>query len=414
MNSWKDNLQPCSFRGIKFLVSSHSANFGRRIVSHEFPFGDKPSNKDLGKKSRSFNIEGFIVGNDFFKESDPRYICSADYFLQRDKIIEACETVDSGVLVHPYLGRMQVNCQSLSVSESLNDGGIVKLTFQFIESGDDLPPVVETDKISSVTKPTSKIKDESLINFKKIYAIINTAKSGIQKVKNNINSVMDEISEAQKLCADAAQIGHDAAQMVKELNKVIEKTIAFPETVCALFESSYAALSSSIDGFLSKNNALKVTTAAALIPEVVGAMASPNLALSKQIMNRSYASDAKRINAWARLASVKIIQPEILNTTANEAMIEKNNKDIIELTKRTMGLAYLADCVVTSQFATARDLNRAKELVLHISEDILEHPMVSDGMFTAILQMQIAICDAIDAIKNKLPIIHTYKVTKFW
>ncbi|MES2614576.1 MAG: DNA circularization N-terminal domain-containing protein, partial [Bdellovibrionota bacterium] len=46
--SWKDNLQQASFREVKFLVKSHSVNLGRRVVSHEFPFGDKPFTEDLG------------------------------------------------------------------------------------------------------------------------------------------------------------------------------------------------------------------------------------------------------------------------------------------------------------------------------------------------------------------------------
>ena len=37
-------------------------------------------NQDLGKKARSFSIEGFIVANGYYKESDPRYICGEDYF----------------------------------------------------------------------------------------------------------------------------------------------------------------------------------------------------------------------------------------------------------------------------------------------------------------------------------------------
>ena len=75
--SYKDKLQPASFRDIKFLVKSHSLALGRRVVSHEFPFGDKPFTEDLGKKSRSFNLEGFLIGD--------------DCFAQRDQLISACE-----------------------------------------------------------------------------------------------------------------------------------------------------------------------------------------------------------------------------------------------------------------------------------------------------------------------------------
>lgn len=411
-NSWKDSLQICSFRDVKFLVNSHTATFGRRIIVNEFPNGEDPANKDLGKKARSFSLEGFIIANGYFKKSDPRYICGEDYFSHRDKIVKEAETAGSGVLVHPYLGRMQVNCQTVSVSESLNEGGMARLSFQFTESSDDLPPVVTADNIAKVTESTSGIKDASLINFKAIYQIYETTKSGIQKIKDAIFLVMDSVTEAQKFCADVAQLGHDLAQMVKQLNKAIEMIIAFPDMVSALFESAFGALSSAIDGFLSKNNDKRIMTAASVIVEISGSMSSPNRKNNNLLNKSDAANDAKRIDAWAKLANNKIDQKEILNTSAHEAIVEAKNRDIIELTTRAIALAYLADCIVSAQYLTSKDLNRSKDLIMKISDDIINHHLISDDMFSSILKMQVSVNNALEAIENKLPIIHSYKVTK--
>lgn len=413
MSTWKDKLQICSFRNVKFLVNSHNATFGRRILVNEFPNSDDNENQDLGKKARSFSIEGFIVANGYYKESDPRYICGEDYFSHRDKLIQEAEKSGSGTLVHPYLGRMQVNCQYVTINENINERGIAKLSFQFVESSDELPPVVKVDDVANVTKSTSELKDLSLINFKNIYSIIDTTKAGIQKIKDGINFVMDSLNEAQKFCADVAQIGHDLSQMIKELNKSIENIIAFPNTVCALFESSFAALSFSIDGFLSKNNDKKIMTAATVIAQISGSMASPNNRNNNSLIAKSdAANDARRIDAWAKLANTKIDQKEILNTSAYEAIIEAKNKEIIELTTRLIALAYLADCVVSAQYLTSKDLNRSKNIIINISENIMNSKLVSDEIFLSILKMQGYVINSLEAMENKLPIIHTYKVIK--
>ncbi len=407
---WKDNLQICSFRGIKFLIEGHSANFGRRIISHEFPEGEDPSNEDLGKKTRAYNLEGYIVANGHYSESDPRYICGSDYFEHRNKLQDASEKRGSGVLIHPYLGRMQVECQNLTISETVKEGGLAKLFFQFIESSDELPAVEANDSIADVKKSSSNLKDESLINFKNIYAIVETTKSGIQKIKNAINSVLENIDEAQKFCADVAQIGHDLSQMVKEFNNALERIIAFPETVSALFEASFASLSASIDGFSIKNDK-KAITAAMLIAQMSGAMSSPNKSESKLVAFDA-ANDAKRIQAWARLANSKLNKNEILNTTALEANIQLKNKQIIELTSRCIALSYLSNCIVTAKYYSSDDIKRIKELLIRISDDILNDKLISNEMFASILKMQVSTVKALQEIENRLPNISIFKINK--
>ena len=61
-------LEKASFKKQPFFVTSHSFSTGRRIVLHEFPYHDKPYIEDLGRKSRTFNIEGFILGDNYFKD----------------------------------------------------------------------------------------------------------------------------------------------------------------------------------------------------------------------------------------------------------------------------------------------------------------------------------------------------------
>ena len=398
--SQKYKLQPASFRDVKFLVKSYSVNIGRRVVSHEFPFGEKPFTEDLGKKSRAFNVDGFLIGD--------------DYFAQRDKLIAACERSGSAVLVHPYLGRLQVHCQSLSISESLEEGGIANISFQFVESGDALVPLVDPDKISDLEKEVNAIIQRASDNFDKIYKSIDTVKSGIQKAKDAVNQVINNINKAQKFCADVAQIGNDLSQFVREVSFAMDKIILYPKNVSSLFEASFGALSSSIDKFNSKNDQKRMAAAASLLSSTSTSLASPNVIVSNSssAQKNTPEVDSKRRNAWMHLSQSKINQVQILNSTSREAQIEKSNKSIIELTTNAIAISYLANAAASSSYASSDDMYNARNKILSIADDILEHPLISDEMFNSIQNMQSCLSDALSSIENSLPIISILPVPK--
>lgn len=396
--SWKDKLQPAKFRDVQFYVHSSSTSFGRRVISHEFPFGEAPFTEDLGKKQRSFRLDGFLNGN--------------DYFTKRDKLIVACEQPGSGKLTHPYLGDMQVNCISVSISESTLEGGYASLSFQFIESGDVLTVVTDTNKVAKLTDSTQSIKTSALDNFKQIYTVVDTTKNGIQKAKDAVNQVMDDLNKAQKFCADVAQTGNDLAQLVREVSSGIDKIITYPDRVSGLFETSFGALSTSIDKFNSKNDPKRLMAAASLLGSVSGSFASPNTSssISTSPQKTSAESDAKRRAAWIGLSQNKINQVQILNSTALEAKTEQKNKSIIELTTNSLALSYLADAASSSSYSNSIELNNTKIVILNLADTILEHPLISDDLFISIQNMQSNLADALSSIQNNMPLISTFKI----
>jgi len=398
--SWKDKLQTASFREVPFFVRDHTVSVGRRNVSHDFPYGEKPFTEDLGKKSREFNLSGFIVGD--------------DYFESRDKIIAAAETRGSGILVHPYLGRMHVNCKSLTISEDTENGRTAKISFDFIESGDVLSSKETGDKVAAVTQSTADLKEKTLSNFEKIYAIADTAKSGIQKAKDAVNQVVDGVKKSQKMCADIAQVGNDLSQLIREVSAGIDTIITFPDKVAALFETSYGALSSSIDGFLSKNDPKRLAMAAGMISDVSGTLASPNqsVASTTYTEKQTISSDAKRIEAWKNLSQTNVVQVQILDTTATEANTEEKNRAVIETTARLIGFAYLADCVSSALFSSARNIEIIRLEVMQMADNLMENPLISDDIFRALQNTQISVTDALESTQNELPIIRVYEVRK--
>jgi prophage DNA circulation protein len=122
--SWRDALRPASFRGVAFHVLSHSATFGRRSVLHQFPFRDLPYVEDMGRKAREIRVEGFLLGD--------------DYTTALNALIAAIEQAGPGKLVHPTRGELTVSVtdEGLSVEETTREGGMARVRFSCIESGE--------------------------------------------------------------------------------------------------------------------------------------------------------------------------------------------------------------------------------------------------------------------------------------
>lgn len=121
--SWLDRYQQASFRGVEFKVEAHSSGGGRRLVPHQFPGRDEKFIEDLGRDIDVVRFRAYVLGD--------------DYDRQRDRLIAAAGQGGSGVLVHPYLGRMVVRCRRFRVEERSRDGNMATLSFEFVEAGQD-------------------------------------------------------------------------------------------------------------------------------------------------------------------------------------------------------------------------------------------------------------------------------------
>lgn len=123
-----------SFRGVTFFVDSAERGGGRRAVVHEFPLRDDPFVEDLGRRARTFRVDGYVIGD--------------SYLAQRDALLTALEdTAGPGELVHPYHGVRRAICLNVSVRESKADGGMATFAIEFAEAPTQAP--VPTEVVDS-------------------------------------------------------------------------------------------------------------------------------------------------------------------------------------------------------------------------------------------------------------------------
>ncbi len=134
--TWRDHLQPASFRGVSFHIKDASGTYGRRVALHEYPLRDKPYAEDLGRKAREISFDAYVIGH--------------DYMTGRDALIEAVEKPGAGTLVHPYYGQMRVTVTACRVRESTREGGMARFSLTMVEAGELAFPVATVDTQSIV------------------------------------------------------------------------------------------------------------------------------------------------------------------------------------------------------------------------------------------------------------------------
>ena len=149
--AWKDSLLPGSYRGASFKIESHTMNSGRRGELHEYPFRDTPYFEDLGRKTREFTVDCFIVGD--------------NYNSARNALQVACESKGAGVLIHPYLGTKQVVCTGFSLSERIDEGRMCRFSISFVEAGVNLFPTGLTDLLFKILNLAGVANAANIVDF---------------------------------------------------------------------------------------------------------------------------------------------------------------------------------------------------------------------------------------------------------
>ena len=183
-----------SFRGLEFFVLEVSSEVGRRTVLHEFPGQDKPTVEDMGRRSRKFRLDAYVLGD--------------NYMYERDQLRVEFEKDGPGTLVHPYWGTMTVTVDGgVQITESTDEGGLAKFTLNVIESGAVLAPIATPDTAALVELKVVAAALAVVDAFAAVYAVagfiadvynaalavVNTITSTVNKISGKIKSVLNKI-----------------------------------------------------------------------------------------------------------------------------------------------------------------------------------------------------------------------------
>ncbi|WP_175980064.1 DNA circularization protein [Caballeronia zhejiangensis] len=177
-----DNLKQASFGDVPFAVESNRLVTGRKTAVHDYPFRDDVWVEDLGKRSRQFEIVGYLIENDV-KTGGGSVIS------QRDALLEVCEWEGGWTLVHPTIGRVRnVVCLGVEVLERRDLGTVFEIRLSLIVSGSQLFPTTTTSTASASATAASKTGLAALADFVK--GVASTLAAGAAVVQQAVSTAV--------------------------------------------------------------------------------------------------------------------------------------------------------------------------------------------------------------------------------
>lgn len=118
---YKDPYLPASFKGVPFEAMEVTSQHGRRGAEGEFPFGETTAYADMGRRIRTYSIQGKFATN--------------DHVLLTAALIAVCETPGPGPLVHPTRGIIIAACKELSIRDNPEaEAGITYFDMNLVEA----------------------------------------------------------------------------------------------------------------------------------------------------------------------------------------------------------------------------------------------------------------------------------------
>jgi prophage DNA circulation protein len=231
--SWRDQYQTGSFRGVPFRTVSHSHDFGRRVQVHEYPGRDLPYPEDLGRKARAYSIDCILLGD--------------NYFTDRDRFREALEQKGPGVLIHPYLGRMQVQVQECSLSESTEEGGKATFRVQFVEASGAPAPDVVPDSSAKLASAAESAHAAAESEFADNFRIDKLPDFVVESAREIIGDAFDTLTDALSTLKTLPSELYGYVRQVQSLQSGLTAAMLAP----AGFAGSMVGLVSGVGGLVS-------------------------------------------------------------------------------------------------------------------------------------------------------------------
>lgn len=182
--AYSDEMQPGSFRGVKFHATESNGRLGRRNVVNQYPLRDEAGVEDLGLLAREFTLEIFLLGD--------------DVFTQRKTLEAAFEAYGSGKLIHPWRGEMNVAVTSCSDVQTIDEGGKIKYTVTFTRDGGIVNPSVRPDTKSAVITAADNAHAVNQTIFDETFNVDQLPEFVGTSALGQINEVLDTVLSSAK------------------------------------------------------------------------------------------------------------------------------------------------------------------------------------------------------------------------
>lgn len=156
-----------SFRGVGFHVIKRVRGGGRRGPTHQAPQRDEPDGEDLGRKLRSFKIDGIIIGDG---DSDPAR--QSDCNRKTAALLAALEDHSGpGVYRDPWAGMWTAICRDVSQTDDDTRAFVSVFSISLEEFGGERYPAAALDSAGGLERSVVKLNDAARESFDRVFSL---------------------------------------------------------------------------------------------------------------------------------------------------------------------------------------------------------------------------------------------------
>lgn len=176
------NLRPASLRGLPFYVQTSEDDPGRRWVTHEFPGRDDPWHEDLGARTRTFSLEGLLIG--------------ADVVMQAKAFAAAAAATEPATLMHPWYGVMQVVVLDCRIRHDVNEARVARLSLKLEKAGARPAPLIEADGLGRLISEADRLLTAAQAEFARLRAMAGAVDFVVTAVRGSVTGLVAAVKGA--------------------------------------------------------------------------------------------------------------------------------------------------------------------------------------------------------------------------
>jgi len=231
-----------SFKEIPIRIISGGVVGGRKFVKKEYPSRDTQTVEDLGLQPRSYNLEIIISDVGKIKENEPP---KEDYFVYRDRLIEAIENKGTGTLIHPLYGRIEnIIATTYSISENFTEFGRSVLFVTFETSTSTGIPEQSITAISQIAQSRSTVDTTVVDVVTDNFIVDSRMTSNFLDAKNKVNEIIQSAIDATSFIGATAEKINEFNRFIGQFSADVNSLIVAPNELAL----SISNLFGNIDG----------------------------------------------------------------------------------------------------------------------------------------------------------------------
>lgn len=245
--SWRDNLQPASFRGVPFLVNAITRTQDLQADEQVFPGRDDPGDavsvERLGIGPRRWRIDAFVVGDDY----DERLAA----------LEAALEEPGAGRLVHPYRGELVVSVVgTIQTTEERRRLGFARVSFTVVVT--ESPTLRRTpDTQAVIERDLDEYLDALAGDFEEQYDTDDVAEEFQTSSRDVFSSAADALADVYAAVVSGIGEVSDFATDVGDAVRDVQSFAAAPFTAASALIRAIGTITSAPERLLGTGLSLE-------------------------------------------------------------------------------------------------------------------------------------------------------------